>query len=566
MKSTFLREGSALELIKDIEKGETDVSPEDIAPEIENRPIDGIVYDASKDPERTLTESVLREKENNLALFKQWFESTDDGSYEDYKNSEYYEKIGNQPWDYDHYISNIAKVKREYPDLEFPPKTPIRGSAGALNAYSDRRGEEDSIYSREGHEIDPENMSDQLKGWVEEYGEISPDLSVDEIFDEVSEIVKNICVARSDKRHALIAGDPGIGKTYTVKEVIKKYLPQDKKLSYEAGDIGANLTSLVPFLYFHRDNEIIVLDDNDKILKRECETSIKNFMKAILDPDAPNKPVSVRANLLHNFQNGLELLMDEAANLNESYTPLNDGHLIEIDENSLYENRLVVKVDGLTQFNEAISSADAQNLSNMVRPLTLREASEIKGRLQEGLVDDDFDDQDYIDNDEGAYGETFPRKFVFNSSMVFISNLEFKQIDPANLDRCESIEVKLTLEQFMDRLSGVLGGLCKGSEYSTTPQFMRDWAKKCVYTVLQGVVEAFYASARLFKQDVVIRRKFTFRMFEEFCVYWIRHAYMVAEKQGLDLENQKDRDKIAQEITGKTIVQKILPWISKRTD
>lgn len=570
MTNERLIEGSALELLKDIEKDNTEVSPEDIAPEIENRPVAGVVYDSSEDPEihrndtKELNESVLREKENNLALFRQWFESTDDGSYEAYKNSEYYEKIGNQPWDYAHYISNIGKVKREYPDLEFPPKTPIRGTASSTNAYS---GDSDdgSIYSRAGHEIDPDAMSDTLKQWVQDYAEVSSDVTVDEIFEEVEAIVKNICIGRSDKRHALIAGDPGIGKTYTVKKVIKNYLPNGKKLSYESGDIGANLTSLVPFLFYHRDNEIIILDDNDKVLKKECDTSIKNFLKGILDPDAPNKPVSVRANQLRQYQAGLELLMDEEANLKENYTPVKEGVLIEIDEEALYENRFVMKVNGITQLNEMISMQEAHDLSNMVRPCTKAEGA----RLKESLIDDDFEDQDeeFIDNgDEDTFGESFPRKFVFNSSMVFISNLDFKQIDPANLDRCESIEVKLNLDQFMGRLQSVLGGLCQGSTYSTTPQYMRDWAKKCVFVILEGIVEAFYAGARLFSQDIIIKRKFTFRMFEEFCVYWIRHAYLVAEKNNLDLDKQEVRDQIAKEITGKTIVQKILPWISKRTE
>ena len=565
MNNERLIEGSALDLIKDIENDDTNVSPEDIAPSIENKPISGIEYDSSKDPER-IRESILREKENNLALFKQWFESTNDGSYEAYKNSEYYEKIGNQPWDYDHYLQNIAKVKREYPDLEFPPKTPLRGTASSINAYSDRSSEDGSIYSRAGHEIDIDDISDNLKQWVDEYSDASPNISVQEIFEEMCEIVKNICVGRSDKRHALLAGDPGIGKTYTVQETIRKYLPEGKKLSYECGDVGANLSSLVPFIFYHRDNEIIVLDDNDKILKKDCDVAIKNFMKGVLDPKAPEKPVSVRANQLSAYQKGLDALMDEA--LDESYTPVKNGKLIEIDEEALYENRLIVKVDGLTCLNEMISSNEAHTLSNIIRPCSRLEES----RIRESMFADDFDDdEDYSDDtiddsEANTYGDSFPRKFIFNSSMIFISNLEFKQIDPANLDRCESVEIKLTLEQFMGRLQDVLGGLCKGSSYSTTPQYMRDWAKKCVYVVLEGVVEAFYAGVRLFSQDVVIRRKFTFRMFEEFCVYWIRHAYIVAEKEHLNLEKQEDRDKIAKKLTGKAIVQKILPWISKRTD
>ena len=564
MRNNFLKEGSALDLLKDIEKDNTNVSPEDIAPELKNEPIDGITYDSLKDPEQALNESVLKEGKS-YDLFKEWLDNTDDGSFETFKNSEYYSQIGrNGGWDYDYFLKNLRWIRKDFPGYEFPPGTPLNGSASGRNAYSDTRDDDDAIYSRKGHEIDPDKISDQLKGWVQDYSDVSPDVSVDEIFEEMGEIVKNICLGRSDKRHALIAGDPGIGKTYTVKEIIKKYLPEGKKLSYESGDIGANLTSLVPFIFYHRDNEIIILDDNDKILKKECDTSIKNFMKAVLDPDAPNKPVSVRANQLRQYQNGLDALMDEDANLKESYTPTKEGHLIEIDEEALYENRLVVKVDGLTQINESISAKDAHNLSNMVRPCTKKEGM----KLHEALIDDDFnDDDDFIDNgDEDTFGDSFPRKFVFNSSVVFISNLEFKQIDPANLDRCESVEIKLNLEQFMGRLSSVLGGLCKGSSYSTTPQFMRDWAKKCVYVVLQGVVEAFYAGVRLFSQDVIIRRKFTFRMFEEFCVYWIRHAFLTAEKKNLDLSKQSDLDIIAKEITGKTIVQKILPWISKRTD
>ena len=93
-------------------------------------------------------------------------------------------------------------------------------------------------------------------------------------------------------------------------------------------------------------------------------------------------------------------------------------------------------------------------------------------RLHEAFDDeDDFDDDEENGGDpstdtDGAHPIQMEPSFIFNSSVIFISNLKLKDISPAVADRCECCEISLSLPQFMERLETVIGGLCKGEDYS----------------------------------------------------------------------------------------------------
>lgn len=317
--------------------------------------------------------------------------------------------------------------------------------------------------------------------------------------------------------------------TYTVTETVNKYISNSgKKYHYECGELGDAITTVAPWFYKYSQNYVIVLDDNDKMLRKG--SGVANFMKGVLDPEALHKPVSVSPNrrTLNAMNNTLE-------NLSESYK-------IEFDKDALNENKLVVKRDGQIVINENIDPVEAYTFKGMLRE-TEEEVEKTGG---------------------------MPREFIFNSSVIFVSNLELYEIDSAVVDRVESLEVKLTLEQFMDRLKSAFGGLCKAREYSNLPKWFRDWGKQCVYTALGIIIEAYEKGISVFGNKVVVNRKLTFRMFEEFVAFWCRNAIALAEEEKLYLSSKpeyKDNLNIASQRLMKVFaIKKALPWLAQKTE
>jgi hypothetical protein len=389
--------------------------------------------------------------------------------------------------------------------------------------------------------------------------------------------------------------------TYEVMEVCNRFVkdsPTKAKYVYEAGDIGSSMSSLVPFFYKHSKNKIIVLDDNDKMIMANLSQDIMNIVKALLDPKAAEtKPVTVRANMLKIFQARLEDL-EEGDELNES------GHWVEIDKEALKEGECVISVDDNIVVNHAIPLREAQKLSNMIRDeeekpsrkrllesdlttddlRSLHEAEQKSNKeFLSDLIGSDDEEEEYNGmtaedvqaiksmkasgaTEQGEEGQSFPRRFLFDSSVIFISNLEQDQLNVAVLDRVESIAIKLSLDQFLQRLGKIYGGLCQGAKYSDVPQDLRDWAKKCVYTALGATIEAWKSRQVLWKTPVEINRKLTFRMFEEFVVAWLRYAYDRSERvDGRDLNDKSYRDKLSKELLSEIIRRKMIPVLRSRT-
>jgi hypothetical protein len=593
-----------LDFITDLEKGTTTVSPEDLAPELKSE-ADGLLYSEEKDPEIERVEEKLRKvwhkgKKLTEAIADDeaaYIASTQNPTYEGFMNSNWGNaKVTPERWKKDS-TWILKRAKAGSGEM-------VAGTGSKSAAYTETGGvkqrkegtpgpydEERETYKDDG------KMSDLLSNLVAEHSTGSLKGSADEMFQDMQNIVKNIILRRSDKRHALIWGDPGVGKTFEVMEICDRHIkqsPTKAKYVYEAGDIGSSMTSLVPFFYKHRNNTIIVLDDNDKMIMANLQQDIMNIIKALLDPKAAeSKPISVRANMLKIFQARLDDLEEEE--------PLKENqHIFEIDVEALREGECVIAIDDNIVVNKKIPLKEAQDLSNMiisdseyqsrklsesdltVDDLRLYEAEKKNNKefLADLIGDDDEEYEGMTEEDikavksmkasgaseQGEEGASFPRRFLFDSSVIFISNLEQDQINVAVLDRVESVGIKLTMDQFLERLSKIYGGLCKGAKYSNVPQDLRDWAKKCVFTALKGTIEAWQKRKVLWSTPIEINRKMTFRMFEEFTVAWLRYAYDRSERvDGRDLNDKAYRDKLSNELIKDIIRRKIIPFLRQRT-
>ncbi len=567
-----ISEAGALDLLKDIEKGENHgVELADLAPDPNNNTAG---YDANEDPEmdgsastEEPTAPVKEATVNRYLQMKKLIEAkndaitsflqsgTDDKSFDAFKNSSFYEDSKNRKGEYcsqREYIDGVKWLLKNGRVDQDDVGNALAGTASSArnNAYADI-DDDDGPYKR-GDDFDAENyvQSDTLAAWSEKYADAPGVQDVNEVFDDMEDIVREIVVGVADKRHAMIAGDPGIGKTYTVRKVIEQYIEQSgKKLFYSAGAMSPSMTSVVPFFFFHKDNEIIILDDNDKVIMKACDQNTQNFMKAVLDPSALKKPVSVPTTMMSKFQAQLDMI----SGLNESTVKApKEGTRVDIDMEALKEGFFKYSINGVVADQFKLDEKTKLELTNMIRPASrLKEAFDDED--DDVFADTDDDANEYADGD-GQSEYTMEPSFIFNSSVVFISNLKLTDISPAVADRCECCEISLTLPQFVQRLETVMGGLCKGEDYSSRPQWMRDWGKQSAYTAFLGIIEAFNAGATLFGRKVTIRRKFTFRLFEEMANEWCRGASSYAMRHELNIEDKEVQRQVAEKITGKFVL------------
>lgn len=550
-------EAGALDLLKDIEAGENHgVQLADIAPDANANPAG---YNQKEDPEMDgsseetvpLTESFRRLTEGRSEAVQSFLKSSDgDKSYDSFKDSSYFDGAKNRKGEdctKAMYVDAVKFLLKNGKITSDDVGNALAGAGGGRsNAYAESN-EDDGPYVR-GQDFDADNyeQSETLSKWTSQYTDAPATQDVQEVFDDMEDIVREIVTGVADKRHACIAGDPGIGKTYTVRKVVEQYIGgSGKRLTYSAGAMSASITTVAPFFFYHKNNEIIILDDNDKIMMKNCDQGVQNFMKAVLDPSALKKPVTITPRYVSMSQPAL----DEYAAA-DGLTESSKGVHVNIDMEALKEGYFRYAINGEYIDSFKITESEKHELSNMISQTRLHEAFDDE--------DEDFDDDEENGGDpstdtDGAHPIQMEPSFIFNSSVIFISNLKLKDISPAVADRCECCEISLSLPQFMERLETVIGGLCKGEDYSSRPQWMREWGKQSTYSAFLGIIEAFNTSTTLFGKPIMIRRKFTFRLFEEMANQWCRLASAYAIRNDLNIEDKKVQAKVAEQITGRYI-------------
>jgi hypothetical protein len=112
------------------------------------------------------------------------------------------------------------------------------------------------------------------------------------------------------------------------------------------------------------------------------------------------------------------------------------------------------------------------------------------------------------------------------------------QINKAVKDRCRVIEVKLSLSEFMDRLTSSFDGVYKGHGD------LGEWSKKNAYTALGICIAAYNTGKPLNGQAVQINQKLTFRFFTSMVELWEDFTETMTEKTGLDFKKPNQRAKL----------------------
>jgi hypothetical protein len=367
------------------------------------------------------------------------------------------------------------------------------------------------------------------------------------------------------------------------------------KSLYYKGNIGKSLTACCAFFYNYRKNYIIMLDDNDAMLmKSGVAQTVKLFFKAVLDPDAAGQPISVPTTILKGASQAVgELQKNEGAALEKkaaakkasSKKKQREAIKISIDRDRLREGIFNICINNKEVLDERVPMDEALELYHNLTPLRETESrkpvwSPSWSKLNEGRIDpEDVDDLDWDElkekasadeEDENESDEFFgdliddeegmPTEFIFDSSVIFISNLSKKDIDPAVWDRFTAARIELTPMEFMGRLGKIYGNLGNvNRDISSVPQEYVDWAKKCVYGTLLALIEAWKFKTPIFGVTIQIpRRTLTFRLFNSFVGYFLRSARAFTRRTGGgDLGNEKYRTKVACEIERKLVREMI---------
>jgi len=606
-----------LEYLKDIENNETNVAPDTLAPDIKFDGRDYNEYSSQSDPEfmkesRNIKNKKVNEKiresrlqENAQEDIRKWAHEHPNGAtIQDYMDSPYYNPaiLPYLRFSIEKYIKN-GKIPSTFKLIGTPKNPTGKGqNSETRNQPRQSNGKFDKMADEpygSGGDLPEEQWDEEVRQLSKEYGDASlrgDDGTADGMFRNLARIVEDICTDNvTEKWHALAAGDPGCGKTYEVTHVASEAIkrsPTKAKLVYESGDMGAAISNLVAFFYANNANKVIILDDNDSML-RSNDIKINNFFKGLLDPGAASSkpvdyPLSVRKIATARSKEIEDDLLLDIEDLRQKLRK-REVRVIDIDVPRLKEGILRVSIDGVDCINDPISLQEANNLYYKIKPLREQERksvsigkSYIKKMYEKKDETEEEDEQLTVDEDaikdfmEGYSDkpepefkgeddeDLIPRRFLFNSKVIFVSNMKSRDVNSAILDRCESVEISLTLSEFMDRLAKIMHGLGNKESriYKENPEIV-EWAKKCCFTALKGVVAAFEQGAPLFGGKVIFRRKLTFRGFSEFVGKWIRLALIKGQEEHKSISNQHVRQRMGIELIPEIIRQSIIPWISQ---
>ncbi len=403
--------------------------------------------------------------------------------------------------------------------------------------------------------------------------------SAEDKFSTIYSIAKTIFQGKGIKHHAFIYGDPGVGKTYSVKKAMQVEFPKgalSKKgysIEWNSGDIGKAASNMVSFFYKNRQNKVIVLDDCDSFVLAK-DQAIQNLLKGMLDLDNTEKnpkyittPASIRA-------------LASKILANEAKAEMREGVEFSIDQKQLREGRLVMSIEGEEVLNEAIEPEELKKFKIVETKKPVRESRSVLdtgdyfglGLMNESTVNDDDDNWDgelseedqelaeqlnQLDNDYEDDVE-IPPKWRFTSRLIMISNLRKSDLNDAVLSRTLSYELSLTQEEFLARLSEILPNLLTDVETESSMAIV-EYAKKVAFANLIAAVDIANHGGAVKGKRVIIDQKLQFRIIAELAGKWMQRADDYAEKNGIRSQDRLTLDRINNDIKMNFFVFDVIP-------
>lgn len=265
--------------------------------------------------------------------------------------------------------------------------------AALKKEYSDKRkGKTVNVTSAASEQLAAKEPDE----WSELFDE---PLNAKEIFALMNDAIEK--VKKAINKSIIITGDPGIGKTYTVKEQLK-----GTNHEFFTGTI-TSASALYKVLFINNDpDKIIVFDDLDSLLDdRDCV----NMLKGALDSGKETEISYLSTNTV---------------------PPLFYETILKYDDiKDIPEETIAALLKQKVNLEAMLSSKNAQAVWDVNR---IRASSPTKANA------------------------IMPNKFNFDGRVIFISNKYLHQIPGAIKSRAMTVEVSLSLDEIVKRIEGVM--------------------------------------------------------------------------------------------------------------
>ena len=324
-------------------------------------------------------------------------------------------------------------------------------------------------------------------------------------YDTIDLILRRVVRGKNPKRYYILAGDAGIGKTYTVQKILEE---EGKSGTVETvtGTIGKSPTTIATFLWKYRDAELVVLDDCDAFLKKGGNDEVLGILKGAMEAG--------------------------------------------------------------TKYHVHITDSLAKRVSKAVSTKDESTNQSVLKKLFEGedLEDEDLeldDDDDVLDDDavlDTEDDDHVPTDWTFNARLVIISNLHEAQVDDALWSRCDHFDLHLTQEEYMVRLGMIIDGMDCGQKDGLFAEDAVADAKALLYRTMKLIIEAGNHGVKMYGRTVTLKQSLEFRLVKDLVAMYLA---MVERQQ--ELHPELDLDTIKKGVVKKWTRIGVVPRLSATT-
>lgn len=275
--------------------------------------------------------------------------------------------------------------------------------------------------------------------------------------------LKRVILGKSLKNYYLLMGDAGIGKSYIVKDCLKKCGLDPKSVPIFKGDIGASRSDVAKFFWKFKDEDLVILDDCDTILQSK-NPAVQNMLKGAMDPD---------------------------------------GHTVTISPTILKELTKSLEQEAVQKKHPNDKLFEAKDLDD---------------------EDNEWDEEDGEEGDggEGLLDTDVPTdQWEFNARVVFVSNLDESQVVKAILSRVDYYCLHLTQEEYLIRLGMIIKDMDVNSPNSGwTDEEVTD-AKAEAVAMMANAIEAANKGVALCGKKVRLTHALEFRIVRDLVEGWL---------------------------------------------
>lgn len=404
-------------------------------------------------------------------------------------------------------------------------------------------------------EIEASDVSDEFKMLAKRMGSMGAKSDgglserVQRKFDEIEAYTLQLISGRSAKKNLLICGDGGIGKTFSVKKVIKSKLKTEVKESlksaclpgqyaYARGNIGNSASDLCAYFFAHRNDNLLLLDDCDAILGNP---KLANFLKGMLDSNlepTPNGKIGNRVTFPGEIiklankklagsgygegEGDDEYDGDIYYDSNHVEESTKTGIWIGINEDRLLNESVLDISFGARHIEEKVDNSVREFWLGKSKVRRFDEHADEYGRKPVGKAQRIFSKLNEARDDDGYFEEEDPTQitgggFWFTAPLIMISNMDRKQIDAAVRTRFTIVQINLTSEEFLCRAEQILDKmeLAQGSSGIKNEEIQ--FGKRQVHGALKVAIEAANKNISLIPGEPapVIRHQLQFRIYND---------------------------------------------------